>query len=178
MISRKQHNIYRLQAQIKQSLFFGLSSVIIDHHVNPLNNIFIRCKFLQHLLLVRIFLIFRLNFHIIRLSELSCWYFGWRLLLVFGKCRSWLTIIQAVFKLMTPRRRHTFLGRRRLFATLDSIVNFLDLNISLDKTSLKLKYSIYFKKTNTFYYLSTSSNHKNSIYKKSLFMRIRRNCSC
>lgn len=125
MISRKQHNIYRLQAQIKQSLFFGLSSVIIDHHVNPLNNIFIRCKFLQHLLLVRIFLIFRLNFRIIRLSELSCWYFGWRLLLVFGKCRSWLTIILAVFKLMTPRSRHTFLCRRRLFATLDPIVNFL-----------------------------------------------------
>ena len=62
----------------------------------------------------------------------------------------------------------------------NDIVNFLDLNIKLDKTTSKLKFSIFFKKTNTFSYLLNSSNHKDSIFKnipKSLFIRIRRICS-
>ena len=62
----------------------------------------------------------------------------------------------------------------------DKSVNFLDLKISLDNLSGKLKYCVFLKKTKTFSYLNTISNHKSSIFKnipKSLFIRIRRNCS-
>jgi hypothetical protein len=62
LVSREQHNIDRLQAQIKQSLFFSLSSVIIDHHVNPLYNFFIGCELLQDFLLVRVLFNIRLYF--------------------------------------------------------------------------------------------------------------------
>ena len=132
MLSREQHYIYRLQAQIKQSLFFSLSSVIIDHHVDPLYNFFIGCKLLQDFFLVRILFIFRLYF-VIWLSELSCWRFGRRLLLIFGKCGSWLSIILAIFELMTSWSRYTFLSRWRLFATLYPIVNLLLPGETLDR---------------------------------------------
>ena len=62
----------------------------------------------------------------------------------------------------------------------EKIVNFLDLNISVDVLTNSFYFSLYIKKTNTFSYLLTSSNHPLSIKKnipKSLFIRIRRICS-
>ena len=61
-----------------------------------------------------------------------------------------------------------------------TIVNFLDLNIKLNKITGSLIFSLYIKPTNTFSYLLTSSNHPCFIFKnipKSLFFRIRRICS-
>ena len=62
----------------------------------------------------------------------------------------------------------------------EEIVNFLDLNIYIDKITRKLVFSLYLKKTNTFSYLLSSSNHQKSIFKnipKSLFIRTRRSCT-
>ncbi len=62
----------------------------------------------------------------------------------------------------------------------NSTVNFLDLNITLDKITGKLNFSLYIKPTNTFSYLLTNSNHPSFIFKnipKSLFFRIRRSCT-
>ena len=59
-------------------------------------------------------------------------------------------------------------------------INFLDLDINLDKTTGYLSFSLYTKPTNTFSYLLASSNHPKFIFKnipKSLFIRIRRICS-
>ena len=59
-------------------------------------------------------------------------------------------------------------------------VQFLDLNIEIDKLKNKLKFSLYTKPTNTFQYLHKNSNHPKHIFNnipKSLFIRIRRNCS-
>ena len=58
-----------------------------------------------------------------------------------------------------------------------SIVNFLDLNISLDLITGFLKFSLYTKPTNTFSFLLYSSNHLSFIKSnipKSLFIRLRR----
>ena len=60
------------------------------------------------------------------------------------------------------------------------IVNFLDLNISINKISRQLHFSLYIKETNTFSYLLTNSNHPSHIIKKipkSLLVRVRKNCS-
>jgi len=60
-------------------------------------------------------------------------------------------------------------------------VNFLDLIISFDSDKSEFKTNLYIKPTNTFSYLLKSSNHPNHIFKnipKSLFIRIRRICSC
>lgn len=59
-------------------------------------------------------------------------------------------------------------------------VQFLDLNIEIDNLRNKLKFSLYTKPTNTFQYLHKNSNHPKHIFNnipKSLFIRIRRNCS-
>ena len=59
-------------------------------------------------------------------------------------------------------------------------VNFLDLIISIDKITFKLKFSLHVKPTNTHSYLLTSSNHPMHIFKnipRSLCLRIRKNCS-
>lgn len=59
----------------------------------------------------------------------------------------------------------------------DLIVNFLDLNISLDVITGFLNFSLYSKPTNTFSFLLFSSNHPSSIKSnipKSLFIRLRR----
>ena len=61
-----------------------------------------------------------------------------------------------------------------------TIVNFLDLNIKLNRITGSLIFSLYIKPTNTFSYLLTSSNHPCFIFKnipKSLLFRIRRICS-
>jgi hypothetical protein len=62
----------------------------------------------------------------------------------------------------------------------DKTVQFLDLEISLDKLYNKLNFSLYIKKTNTFSYLNVNSNHPKHIFKnipKSLFIRVRRICT-
>ena len=62
----------------------------------------------------------------------------------------------------------------------DKKVQFLDLNIKINKIKNKLEFSQFIKPTNSFQYLRTSSNHPNSIFKnipKALFIRIRRICS-
>ena len=56
-------------------------------------------------------------------------------------------------------------------------VNFLDLYISIDTITNKLKFSLYTKPTNTFQYLPYDSNHPSFIHKnipKALFLRQRR----
>ena len=60
------------------------------------------------------------------------------------------------------------------------VVSFLDLNISVNKLTNLLNFSLFLKPTNTFSYLLTSSNHPSYIFKNipvSLFLRIRRICS-
>ncbi len=62
----------------------------------------------------------------------------------------------------------------------NDIVNFLDLNISIDNITHKFKTSVYIKPTNSFQYLSPNSNHPSHICKnipKSLFIRNLRICS-
>ncbi len=59
-------------------------------------------------------------------------------------------------------------------------VNFLDLNISLDNVTNKVKFSVYIKPTNTFSYLLGSSNHPSFIFKnipRGILIRYRRICS-
>jgi hypothetical protein len=58
-------------------------------------------------------------------------------------------------------------------------VNFLDLYISINKDN-RLDFNLYIKPTNTFSYLSTTSNHPTHIFKNipySLLMRARKICS-
>jgi hypothetical protein len=62
----------------------------------------------------------------------------------------------------------------------NSKVNFLDLEISMDKLTKKLKFSLYIKPTNNFSYLLATSNHPKLIFNNipvSLFIRIRRICT-
>lgn len=71
-------------------------------------------------------------------------------------------------------------GNLRLNLVHDKEVNFLDLRIYLDKITNFLVFSLYVKPTNTFCYLSVSSNHPEFIFEnlpKSLFIRLRRICS-
>ena len=71
-------------------------------------------------------------------------------------------------------------GSLKLNVCSSNIVNFLDLNISLNPVSNSLVFTPYYKPTNTFSYLLTNSNHPNFIFKnipKSLFIRIRRICT-
>jgi predicted GIY-YIG superfamily endonuclease len=59
-------------------------------------------------------------------------------------------------------------------------INFLDLEISIDIVTNKLKFSLYTKPTNTYSYLRTDSNHPQFIFDnnpKSLLIRLRRICS-
>ena len=59
-------------------------------------------------------------------------------------------------------------------------VNFLDLEIKYNEITQKLKFSLYYKPTNTFSYLRTDSNHPDFVFKnipKSLFIRTKRICS-
>ena len=68
----------------------------------------------------------------------------------------------------------------KLNITSHNLVNFLDLNISLNTITNKLEFSLYIKPTQTFSYLLNESCHPNFIFKnipKSLFFRIRRICS-
>jgi len=60
------------------------------------------------------------------------------------------------------------------------IINFLDLNISFNKLTNRLNFSLYVKPTNTHSYLLNDSNHPTHIFKnipRSLLFRIRKNCS-
>jgi hypothetical protein len=60
------------------------------------------------------------------------------------------------------------------------VINFLDLEISLDILTKKLNFSLYVKPTNTFCYLHINSNHPKFIFNnipKSLLIRIRRICT-
>jgi hypothetical protein len=71
-------------------------------------------------------------------------------------------------------------GSLKLTISTGEKVQFLDLSISINFINLSLKFEAFFKKTNTFSYLLDSSNHPNFIFKnlpKSLFIRLRRNCS-
>ena len=71
-------------------------------------------------------------------------------------------------------------GNLSLTVNFGKSVQYLDLNISLDNFTSRLNFSVFFKKTNTFSYLLSSSNHPKFIFKnipKSLFIRIRRNCT-
>lgn len=71
-------------------------------------------------------------------------------------------------------------GNLKLNICSSDIVNFLDLNISLNTMTNTLVFTPYYKPTNTFSYLLTNSNHPNFIFKnipKSLFIRIRRICT-
>ncbi len=59
----------------------------------------------------------------------------------------------------------------------NDIVNFLDLNISIDKITNKILFSVYIKPTNTFSYLLISSNHPTFIFDnipKGIFIRYKR----
>ena len=71
-------------------------------------------------------------------------------------------------------------GSLKLNVEVNNKVHFLDLEISIDELACRLNFSVYFKPTNTFSYLYILSNHPNFIFKnlaKSLFIRIRRNCT-
>ena len=75
---------------------------------------------------------------------------------------------------------HNSFRNLKLNIEIGNKVNFLDLNISINKTIYKLEFSLYIKPTNTFSYLLTSSNHPKYIFKnipKSLYIRIRKNNS-
>jgi hypothetical protein len=59
-------------------------------------------------------------------------------------------------------------------------VNFLDLDISFNNILRKVNFKLFLKKTNSFSYLLTSSNHPQHIFKnipKSIFLRVKKNCS-
>jgi len=59
-------------------------------------------------------------------------------------------------------------------------VNFLDLKISIDKVTNRIKFSVYLKPTNTFSYLLSSSNHPIFIFNnipKGILIRYKRICS-
>ena len=68
----------------------------------------------------------------------------------------------------------------KLVISSGKIVNFLDLNISIDYTFGVVKTSLYIKPTQNYNFLLNSSNHPDFIFKnnpKSILIRIRRNCS-
>ena len=59
-------------------------------------------------------------------------------------------------------------------------INFLDLEISFNNLFKKIFFKLFIKKTNTFSYLLTSSNHPKHVFDnipKSIFIRIKKNCS-
>jgi len=59
-------------------------------------------------------------------------------------------------------------------------INFLDLNISYDTVTNKLKFSVYIKPTNSFNYLRKNSDHAVHVFKgipNNLFIRNRKICS-
>ena len=71
-------------------------------------------------------------------------------------------------------------GTLKLNITTGKVVNFLDLNISINSLNNSLSFSLYIKPTNTFSYLLSTSNHPKFIFTnipKSLFIRVRRICS-
>jgi len=60
------------------------------------------------------------------------------------------------------------------------IINFLDLNISYDSVTNKLKFSVYIKPTNSFNYLRKSSDHPIHVFNgipNNLYIRNRKICS-
>ncbi len=72
-----------------------------------------------------------------------------------------------------------FVGLKMTTSSGDS-VNFLDLDISVDRFLNILNFKLYIKPTNTHSYLLPISNHPSFIFEnipKSIFIRIRRNCS-
>jgi hypothetical protein len=74
----------------------------------------------------------------------------------------------------------TCFGYLKLNIVTGDSVNFLDLTIGFNITTMKLHFSLYIKPTNSFSYLKTFSNHPSHIFKNipiSLFLRIRRICS-
>jgi hypothetical protein len=71
-------------------------------------------------------------------------------------------------------------GNLKLNAQTGSVVNFLDLWISICSNTQTLKFKMYIKPTNTFCYLPTSSNHSSFIFTnipKSIILRPRRICN-
>ena len=60
------------------------------------------------------------------------------------------------------------------------VINFLDLNISYDCVTNKLKFSVYIKPTNSFNYLRKSSDHPLHVFKgirNNLFIRNKKICT-
>jgi hypothetical protein len=75
--------------------------------------------------------------------------------------------------------KNTFLNLKLNINT-GNVVNFLDLNIKIDRVVRKLKFDLYTKPTNTYGYLLSSSNHPTFIFTnipKSIFIRIKRICT-
>ena len=71
-------------------------------------------------------------------------------------------------------------GSLNLTFEMGKSVKYLDLEISIDKLTSYLDFSMYFKPTNTFSYLHIESNHPKYIFNnlvKSLLIRARRICS-
>ena len=93
--------------------------MIINHQVYPLNDFLIWSKFLQHLLLLWIFLLMCACFS---LSLLSWWWLCWRLLLFI---RNWsrlsIIILTAILKFMPSCCRNTFLRWRWLSSSVFTI---------------------------------------------------------
>jgi len=71
-------------------------------------------------------------------------------------------------------------GSLKLNIIIGDKINFLDLEISINRISFSLSYKVYTKPTNTFCYLQIDSNHPKHIFKnivKSTLIRYRRICS-
>ena len=89
-----------------------------------------------------------------------------------------LVMVKKGFKI---RRLFRFFGNLQLILSCkNGIVNFLDVNISLDYTYNRIKVSLYIKPTQNFSFLLYNSNHPNFIFEnspKSVLLRVRRNCS-
>ena len=107
--------------------------------------------------------------------------------------KKWLTIHKPIAYyrfvddlLIISKDLNSFESLKKAFGSLQLTLNFgkklvfLDLELEINPLTLKMNFYAYFKDTNTFSYLLTSSNHPKHIFKnliKSLFIRIRRNCS-
>ena len=75
---------------------------------------------------------------------------------------------------------HGFFKNLVLNEVCSEVVNFLDLNVSIDKLTNKINFSLYIKPTNTFSYLLSTSNHPNFVFDnipKGILIRIKRICT-
>ena len=89
------------------------------------------------------------------------------------------TIMALKYKLNFQKYQDSFIYLKFTENSGDEI-NFLDLNISFNKITKKLDFSVHIKPTNSFDYLRKNSNHPGHIFSnipKSIFIRNRRICS-